>query len=79
MASNGLTLTVRDVPEPIVAALRERASRNRRSLQKEMLAILQGAVFDRADLERRLAEYRNGLPGYLTIDEINGAIVEGRP
>ena len=50
------TLTLRDVPEPVVRGLRERARRNRRSMQKEVLSILQGAVLDRASLAVESAE-----------------------
>jgi plasmid stability protein len=35
---------VRDVPEPVVAALRERAARRGRSMQQEIRQILQAAA-----------------------------------
>lgn len=35
---------VRNVPEPVVAALRERAARHGRSMQQELLQILQEAA-----------------------------------
>jgi plasmid stability protein len=37
-------LTIKDVPEEIAEALRERAARNHRSLQSELMAIVQEAV-----------------------------------
>jgi len=73
------TLTLRDVPEPVVRALRERARRNRRSMQKELLSILHGAVLDRASLVQHLASLRAQVRGGMTIEEIHAAIDEGRP
>jgi plasmid stability protein len=35
---------IRDVPEPILAALKRRASAHRRSLQKELLVVLEQAA-----------------------------------
>jgi hypothetical protein len=35
---------IRDVPEPVAAALRERAQRHGRSLQRELLAILEAVA-----------------------------------
>ncbi|MEQ9005775.1 MAG: Arc family DNA-binding protein [Pseudomonadales bacterium] len=40
------TLSIRNVPEHVVAALRQRARRNSRSLQDELMAILNDAVGD---------------------------------
>jgi plasmid stability protein len=37
-------LSIKDVPEDIAEALRERAARNHRSLQGELMAIIQQAV-----------------------------------
>lgn len=37
-------ILVRDVPDELLAALRERAARNRRSLQQELLTILDWEV-----------------------------------
>lgn len=73
------TLTLRDVPDPIVRALKARAKRNRRSMQKEILAVLESAVIDRAALESRLEAARARLAAGLTLDEIEAAIDEGRP
>ncbi|MEJ5946612.1 hypothetical protein WDZ17_15040 [Pseudokineococcus basanitobsidens] len=38
---------VRDVPEPVVAALRERAARHGRSLQQEIRQVLAAAAAER--------------------------------
>lgn len=73
------TLTLRDVPEGIVRALRERAKRNHRSMQKEILSILERSVIDRAALRRVLAGARAGNSRPMGLDEIHEGIDEGRP
>ena len=42
-------LSIKDVPEAWAEALRQRAARNHRSLQGELMAILERAVADVAD------------------------------
>lgn len=37
-------ILIRNVPEPIVERLKDRAARHRRSLQRELLAIIEAAV-----------------------------------
>jgi plasmid stability protein len=37
-------LHIRDVPEPVVAALKRRAAAHHRSLQKELLVVLEAAA-----------------------------------
>lgn len=39
-----VNLSVKNVPDELAALLRERAARNRRSLQRELLSILEAAV-----------------------------------
>ena len=41
-----LSLTVRNIPRPIFERLRDRAARHRRSMQGEILAILEAAASD---------------------------------
>ena len=73
------TLTLRNVPEPVVRALRGRAKRNHRSMQKEILSILEEVAIDRASMIKQLTALRNRLAANMTIDEIERAIEEGRP
>jgi len=73
------TLTLRNVPEPVIRALRERARQNRRSLPKEALSILQGIVLDRASLKDQLTQLRSRLDARMTLDEIHSAIGQVRP
>ena len=39
-----VNLSIKNVPDELAERLRERAERNRRSLQKELLVILEGAA-----------------------------------
>ncbi len=39
-----VSLSIKNVPEELAALLRQRAAANRRSLQRELLSILEGAV-----------------------------------
>jgi len=43
-----VALNIRNVPEPVAAALRERASRHGHSLQQELLSILESAAAEPA-------------------------------
>jgi plasmid stability protein len=45
-------ILIRGVPEPVLAALRQRASRHRRSLQQELLGVLETVA---QEPERRTA------------------------
>ncbi len=72
-------LTLRNVPEPVLRALRSRARRSRRSMQKEILAILEEAAIDRASMVEQLRALRTRLGAEMTLDEIHQAIEEGRP
>ena len=38
------SLSIKDVPEPLLAALRQRAARNHRSLQGELMALITQAA-----------------------------------
>jgi plasmid stability protein len=49
-------LSVKEVPEAIAFALRERAARNHRSLQGELMAILEAAVKGEAPRKLSVAE-----------------------
>jgi plasmid stability protein len=42
-----VTLSIKSVPEPIVASIKERARRHHRSLQGELLAILEDTAIPR--------------------------------
>lgn len=43
------SLSIKDVPEEVLERLRARAERNHRSLQKELLAIVEAAAYGEAE------------------------------
>jgi len=51
-----MNLSVKNVPDDVVGRLRERAKSNHRSLQGELLAIVEGAVPERRLTPRELYE-----------------------
>jgi plasmid stability protein len=85
------TLTIRNLPENLHALLKERARKNRRSLNQEVIAEL-SAVPDSMDDAARLAEsrermrrvtaeidgIRSRMTGFMSGEEIDAAIEEGR-
>lgn len=44
------SLSIKNVPEEVLQRLRTRAERNRRSLQKELLAIVEAAAFEKPEM-----------------------------
>lgn len=84
-------MTIRNLPENVHALLKERARRNRRSLNQEVIAEL-SAVPDSKDDAARLAEsrermrrvtaeidgIRERMTGFMSGPEIDAAIEEGR-
>ena len=65
-----LSLSVKDVPEDLAQSLRERAARNHRSLQGELMHILESAVrpkpFQAAALRQRIRELGLATPAEST-------------
>jgi plasmid stability protein len=78
-----ITITLKDIPPEVHAALKHRAKQHGRSLNKEALACLENAVSpSRVDVQALLADirqHRAKLPGRLTEDLLNEARLEGRP
>ena len=71
------TLVVKDVPEQLHAALKERAQANRRSVAKEVLTMLERELILPRPAPRLPPPVRlKGGP--ITIDELEAAINEGR-
>ena len=50
------TITVRNLPEKVVRALKERAKRNGKSMEQEVREILEAQALDRAEILRRIEE-----------------------
>jgi plasmid stability protein len=67
-------LSIKDVPEAWAQALRERAARNHRSLQGELMALIQGAVAPKTGAE--LSVNASNSP---VTDSITRALAEGAP
>ncbi len=76
------TITLKDIPRPIHAALKHRAKQHGRSLNKEALACLETAVAPaKIDVEALLLEiqrYRSSLPGRLNDRLLEEAKTMGR-
>ena len=86
------TLTIRNVPDDLHARLKERARRNRRSLNQEVIAELDAALSGsetgegrlarrraiNAQATREVARVREEVTGYMTAEEILEAIEDGR-
>ena len=77
------TITLKDIPANVHKALKRRAKRNGRSLNREILAILASSVMPRKiDVDSYLVEirqHRESLPGRLTEDLLDEAKRTGRP
>jgi plasmid stability protein len=77
------SITLKDIPQPIHAALKHRARQHGRSLNKEALACLEMIVAPaRVDIHAMLLDIRNhraSLPGQLKDRLIQMASHEGRP
>lgn len=76
------TITLKDIPQPVHAALKQRARRHGRSLNKEALACLEMAVAPvRVNISALLLDirtHRATLPGQLN-DRLIQMADEGRP
>lgn len=76
------TLTIRNVPNELHDALKERARKNRRSVNQEVIAELAAVAhveesFGNAVIEK-IWEMRSRMKGFMTADEIDAAKEEGR-
>lgn len=54
---NAASLTIRAIPRPVLSRLKERAERHRRSMQGEILAILEAASLE-MPVRRSISEVR---------------------
>lgn len=77
------SITLKDIPQPVHTALRQRAKQHGRSLNKEALACLEMIVAPaRVNVNALLLDIRNhraSLPGRLNDRLIQIANAEGRP
>ena len=77
------TITLKNVPDSLHIALKERAEKHGRSLNKEAIACLEAILRSRQvkvdDLLGEIRHYRSKLPGQLTDDLLKKAKQIGRP
>jgi plasmid stability protein len=78
-----ISITLKDIPKPVHAALKRRAKQHGRSLNKEALACLEMIVTPaRVNVNELLADiqsHRASLPGQLNDQLIQTAKTQGRP
>lgn len=72
------SLSIKNVPEEVLQRLRTRAERNHRSLQKELLAIVEAAAFEEPEMTLEELAQRVRESGLSTPDEATGWIREWR-
>jgi len=68
-----INLSIKGVPEPVAQRLRARAERNHRSLQGELMAIIEQASEDRVDAPRApdaLSRLPRREAGWKTIEDL---------
>jgi len=65
-----INLSIKNVPEPLADRLRSRAERNHRSLQGELMAIIENAVADEAPAQTVVRGREAFRRGTKTIEEI---------
>ena len=77
------TITVKNIPEDVYERIKEQAKRNRRSINSEIIMLMERAVMSyRIDPEEILESarvIRESLNFVATEEEINQAKNEGRP
>ena len=78
-----MDIKIKDVPGELHHSLKERAESHGRSLNKEVLAILEGTLnsvkaTSPEDLLARIEERRNRLPNIVRNEELQKIIREGR-
>ena len=73
------TITVRNVPESVVAALKELAKRNRRSMEQEVRRLLESVVEDRLSACRQIEESWDSQAAPTTREQVDDWIAGSRP
>ncbi len=77
------TMTIKNIPDELYEELKRRAEANRRSLNNEVIVLIERAVQYQAqdpnEVLERVRVLREKLDLYVTEDEITAAKHEGRP
>lgn len=73
-----VTLSIKQVPDDVAEKLRQRAARNHRSLQRELLALVEQAVGGRqaGDSAAQVLQAREAEPGYAMPDGVEVQAVD---
>lgn len=77
------TMTIKNIPDELYEQLKRRAEANRRSINNEVIVLIERAVQYQAqdpnEVLERIRVLREKLDLYVTEDEITAAKHEGRP
>lgn len=77
------TMTIKNIPDELYEELKQRAAANRRSINNEVIILIERAVKyqvqDPNEVLERVRVLREKLDIYVTEDEITAAKNEGRP
>ena len=73
------TLTVRNVPPKVIAALKAQARRHNRSMEQEIRALLEGVVADRASVLQQIREAWDRQSRRPDADEVQAWLDASRP
>lgn len=78
------TLTIKNIPDALYDQIKETASKNRRSINSEVIVCLERSMLtpklDTATVLERIREVRKRTSGHLLLDkELSKAKNEGRP
>ncbi|MCA9956762.1 MAG: Arc family DNA-binding protein [Anaerolineales bacterium] len=77
------TMTIKNIPDELYEELKQRAAANRRSVNNEVIVLIERAVQyqvqDPKEVLERVRVLREKLDLYVTEDEIAAAKNEGRP
>lgn len=77
------TMTIKNIPDELYEELKRRAAANRRSINNEVIVLIERAVQYQAqdpnEVLERIRVLREKLDLYVTEDEITAAKHEGRP
>jgi plasmid stability protein len=72
------TITVRNIPDEVIEMIKNRARRNRRSMEQEVRSILSGVVHDREQAMRRIESLWNEQKRSIPREEIDGWLKRAR-
>jgi len=72
------TITVRNIPEEVISMIKDRAHRNKRSMEQEVRTILSGAVLDRERAMKRIESLWQRQRRAVSREEIDAWLMKAR-